>query len=85
MLRGNFTAKIDDKGRLKIPAVFRSLVEEKYGAALFVTSLTGKSVRILPDAGMDRDRRQARPRPFGASLTEQVPRSRELLRAARRV
>ena len=48
MLRGNFSAKIDDKGRLKIPAAFKSLIEEKYGDALFVTSLSGESVRIYP-------------------------------------
>lgn len=48
MLRGNFSAKIDDKGRLKIPAVFKSLIEGKYGDALFVTSLSGESVRIYP-------------------------------------
>ena len=48
MLRGNYTAKIDDKGRLKIPNAFRALVEEKHGSDLFVTSLTGESVRIYP-------------------------------------
>lgn len=48
MLRGNFSAKIDDKGRLKIPAAFRTLIEEKYGSSLFVTSITGESVRIYP-------------------------------------
>lgn len=48
MLRGNYTARIDDKGRLKIPNAFRALVEEKHGADLFVTSLTGESVRIYP-------------------------------------
>ena len=48
MLRGNFSAKIDDKGRLKIPAAFRSQIEEKYGDALFITSLSGESVRIYP-------------------------------------
>ena len=50
MLRGNFSAKIDDKGRLKIPTAFRSLVAEKYGDSLYVTSLTGESVRIYPMA-----------------------------------
>jgi MraZ protein len=48
VLRGNFSAKIDDKGRLKIPAAFRAPIEEKYGDELFVTSLTGESVRIYP-------------------------------------
>ena len=48
VLRGNFSAKIDNKGRLKIPTAFRSTIEETYGSLLFVTSLTGDSVRIYP-------------------------------------
>ncbi|MEE8166738.1 MAG: division/cell wall cluster transcriptional repressor MraZ [Myxococcota bacterium] len=48
MLRGNFSAKIDDKGRLKIPSGFRTPIEEKFGDTLFVTSLSGESVRIYP-------------------------------------
>ena len=48
MLRGNFSAKIDNKGRLKIPTAFRSPIEETYGSSLFVTSITGESVRIYP-------------------------------------
>lgn len=48
MLRGNYAARIDDKGRLKIPNAFRALVEEQHGSELFVTSLTGESVRIYP-------------------------------------
>lgn len=48
MLRGNYAAKIDDKGRLKIPNAFRSLVEDQHGKQLFVTSLTGEYVRIYP-------------------------------------
>ena len=48
MLRGNYTAKIDDKGRLKIPNAFRSLIEGQHGAEVFVTSLTGEYVRIYP-------------------------------------
>lgn len=50
MLRGNYAAKIDDKGRLKIPNAFRALVEEQHGVDLFVTSLTGESVRVYPMA-----------------------------------
>ena len=48
MLRGNHAAKIDDKGRLKIPNAFRALIEKTHGAELFVTSLTGESVRLYP-------------------------------------
>lgn len=48
MLRGTSPAKIDDKGRLKVPTAFRGVIEEQYGRELFVTSLTGASVRIYP-------------------------------------
>lgn len=48
MLRGNAPARIDEKGRLKVPNAFRTLVEAKHGRELFVTSLNGDSVRIYP-------------------------------------
>ena len=48
MLRGSHAAKIDEKGRLKIPNAFRSLIEAEHGAELFVTSVTGEEVRIYP-------------------------------------
>ncbi|HUF46888.1 MAG TPA: hypothetical protein VMM93_03670 [Vicinamibacterales bacterium] len=49
MLRGCYSARIDDKGRLKIPNAFRALVEEQHAASgLYVTSLSGDSVRIYP-------------------------------------
>lgn len=48
MLRGNSPAKIDDKGRLKVPNGFRAYLEKEYGRELFVTSLHGDSVRIYP-------------------------------------
>jgi transcriptional regulator MraZ len=48
VFRGNAPARIDDKGRLKIPNAFRSLLEGKHGRELFLTSLTGEYVRIYP-------------------------------------
>ena len=48
MLRGNSPAKIDDKGRLKVPNGFRAVIQKDHGSELFVTSLTGQSVRIYP-------------------------------------
>jgi MraZ protein len=48
VLRGNHSAKIDDKGRLKVPSHFRGLIEDKYGLELFVTSLSGQFVRVYP-------------------------------------
>lgn len=48
MFRGNAPARIDSKGRLKVPNAFKSLLESKYGRELFLTSLSGESVRIYP-------------------------------------
>lgn len=48
MLRGSYSAKIDDKGRLKIPTAFKALVDDQHGAGLYITSLTGDSARIYP-------------------------------------
>ena len=48
MFRGNAPARIDDKGRLKVPTTFKSLLENKYGRELFLTSISGEYVRIYP-------------------------------------
>ena len=48
MFRGNAPARIDDKGRLKVPNAFRTLVQGKHGRELFLTSVTGECVRIYP-------------------------------------
>jgi len=48
VLRGSTSARIDDKGRLKVPNTFRRLVEQKHGREVFLTSLTGEYVRIYP-------------------------------------
>src|SRR5947207_7951258 len=48
MFRGNAPARIDEKGRLKVPNAFKSLLESKYGRELFLTSLSGEHVRIYP-------------------------------------
>jgi MraZ protein len=48
MFRGSAPAKIDDKGRLKIPTDFRRFVEERYGPDLFVTSVLGDSALLYP-------------------------------------
>ena len=48
MLRGNAPAKIDDRGRLKVPSAFRAVIQQEHGRDVFVTSLTGESVRVYP-------------------------------------
>jgi MraZ protein len=48
MFRGSTTATIDEKGRLKIPAEFRRVIEERYGTELFVTSVAGDHALVYP-------------------------------------
>ena len=48
VLRGCWPAKIDDKGRLKVPNGFRAVIQKDHGPELFVTSRDGQSVRIYP-------------------------------------
>ncbi len=48
MLRGNYPATVDLKGRLKIPTAFKTVLEENYGPDYYVTSLDGQSVRVYP-------------------------------------
>jgi transcriptional regulator MraZ len=45
--RGNHQARVDEKGRLKIPAVFLDALKE-YGNQFYITSPTGESARIYP-------------------------------------
>ena len=48
MFRGSAPAKIDDKGRLKVPTDFRRFIEERYGPDLFVTSVLGDKAILYP-------------------------------------
>ena len=48
VLMGHAPAKVDEKGRLKIPANFRKLIEDKFGADLFITSQDGARALIYP-------------------------------------
>jgi MraZ protein len=47
VLRGNYPAKVDDKGRVKIPAAFLEALRE-YGNKFYVTSENGDYVRVYP-------------------------------------
>ncbi len=48
MFRGSAPAKIDDKGRLKVPTEFRRYLEERFGHDVFITSVTGESAFVYP-------------------------------------
>ena len=46
-LRGNSQAKVDEKGRLKIPAVFLEGLRQ-FGNQFYITSVTGETAFIYP-------------------------------------
>ncbi|HEX9406932.1 MAG TPA: division/cell wall cluster transcriptional repressor MraZ [Thermoanaerobaculia bacterium] len=48
VLMGHAPARVDDKGRLKIPADFRKLIEDKYGSDCFITSIDGERATVYP-------------------------------------
>ena len=39
---------MDEKGRLKVPAEFKRVIDEKYGNQFYITSLDGKSALVYP-------------------------------------
>ena len=46
MFRGSHTTRVDDKGRVKIPADFKREIDEKYGAQFYITSYWGQVMEI---------------------------------------
>jgi len=46
--RGSAPARLDEKGRLKVPNLFRQQIEEAFGKDLFVTSLHGRNFLLYP-------------------------------------
>ena len=48
MFRGNHPAKVDEKGRLKMPSAFKQLVDAANVTQFYVTSTDGKSAEIWP-------------------------------------
>jgi MraZ protein len=56
VFRGTATVKVDEKGRLKLPAHVKERLESQYGAnsMYFVTSLTGDVALIYPLAEWER-------------------------------
>ena len=48
MFRGNHPTRVDEKGRLKVPAEFKRVIDEKYGQQYYITSLDGKVAQVYP-------------------------------------
>ncbi len=48
MFRGNHPTRVDEKGRLKVPAEFKRVIDEKYGQKFYITSLDGTIAQVYP-------------------------------------
>jgi MraZ protein len=48
VFRGNNPAKVDDKGRLKIPSAFKTLLDAANVTELYITSTDGRKAEIWP-------------------------------------
>jgi MraZ protein len=49
MFRGNCPTRLDEKGRLKLPADFKHEIEKKgYDGQFYITSLDGKVIKLFP-------------------------------------
>lgn len=48
MFRGNHPTRVDEKGRLKIPAEFKRRIDEGYGTQFYITSVDGKVAQVYP-------------------------------------
>jgi MraZ protein len=48
MFRGNHPTRVDEKGRLKVPAEFKRAIDEKYGQQFYITSRDGNIAEIYP-------------------------------------
>jgi MraZ protein len=48
MFRGNHPTRVDEKGRLKVPAEFKRVIDEKYGQQFYITSVDGRVAQVYP-------------------------------------
>lgn len=76
MLTGTSTATLDKFGRIRIPARFRKIIEEKYGKEVFVTSFSLKNIRIYPLAEWDK---------FASIICERIKEDPKAMRLALRI
>jgi MraZ protein len=48
MFRGSHITRVDEKGRLKLPAEFKRQIDEEYGGQFYITSRDGKTAEVHP-------------------------------------
>ena len=83
MLRGNYLATVDEKGRLKIPADFLADLR-KSGTKFYVTSTKGDRAAIYPTESLGRNRKEAGEAFFAQRGEAKISIAHELLRSSGR-
>jgi MraZ protein len=48
MFRGNHPTRVDEKGRLKVPAEYKRVIDEKYAQKFYITSQDGVVAQVYP-------------------------------------
>jgi MraZ protein len=48
MFRGNHPTRVDEKGRLKVPAEYKRVIDEKYAQKFYITSVDGNIAHVYP-------------------------------------
>ena len=80
MFRGNHPTRVDEKGRLKLPAEFKRRVDELYGPQFYITSKDGKRAEIYPLKEWEKIEEKLAEDPFHEPGEEEVSGRDELLR-----
>lgn len=62
MFRGTCPTRLDDKGRLKIPADFKRVIDQEFQGRFYITSLDGAVVKLYPLEAWEKLEEQVRTR-----------------------
>ncbi len=66
MFRGSASTRVDDKGRLKVPADFKRVLDEKYSGQtkFYITSWDGSNAMIFPLGEWEKQEREVLAKPM---------------------
>ena len=80
MFRGTHITRLDEKGRLKVPADFKRQIDENYGAQFYITSRTGTVAKVYPMQEWEEIERKLAAAAGLASGQEEISEAHQLLR-----
>ncbi len=66
MFRGSYAARVDDKGRIKVPADFKRVLDEQYSGQtkFYITSWDGTNGMIYPISEWEKQEREVMAKPM---------------------